>query len=181
MFDIPATSKVISGRSVGQPLVIVPTHGDFIVLPHWKTRPSASWSDIPLGHIIPKLSQPVLAVPNSNNDCSLCALSLLAMLHIFNLCNKRYIKKCLHDFVLKWKCANLNTLRQQFRQTFIQSFSWKTQPSLSNCNQCNLVSHCWAYIKMMFWMRLIFLLGEWYCSIWIISKSKGDYLFNSDR
>ena len=28
------------------------THGDFLVLPHWKTRLPASWPDSPLSHII---------------------------------------------------------------------------------------------------------------------------------
>ena len=35
------------------------THGDSIVLPHWKTRPPTPWSDIPLSHIILTLIQPV--------------------------------------------------------------------------------------------------------------------------
>ena len=40
------------------------THGDFIVLPHWKTRPSAPWPDSPLSHIILTLSPcPILIMP----------------------------------------------------------------------------------------------------------------------
>ena len=38
------------------------THGDFIVLPHWKIRLPAPWADIPLSHIIQRLSQPVHAL-----------------------------------------------------------------------------------------------------------------------
>ena len=35
-----------------------------------------------------------------------------------------------------------------------------------------------VHIKMMFWMCLIFILCEWYCLIYIRSKSKGEiYLF----
>ena len=44
----------------GYRLVTVSTHGDFIVLPHWKTGPPAPLPDIPLNHIILRLSQPVL-------------------------------------------------------------------------------------------------------------------------
>ena len=45
-FYILVTSRIISGR------VTVHTYGHFIVLPHWETRPSAPWSEIPLSHII---------------------------------------------------------------------------------------------------------------------------------
>ena len=34
-------------------LVMVHTHGDFIVLPHWETRPLATWFNIPIKHIYP--------------------------------------------------------------------------------------------------------------------------------
>ena len=47
---------------MGYRLVKVCTHGDFIVLPHWTPRLPASWPDIPLGHIILTLSQPVLVL-----------------------------------------------------------------------------------------------------------------------
>ena len=43
----------------------VHAHGDFIVLPHWKTRPPAAWPDIPLSHIILHWSNQSL--PYSNN------------------------------------------------------------------------------------------------------------------
>ena len=43
-------------------LVSVHTHGDFIVLPHWATRPPAPWPDILLSHIFLTLSHPVLAI-----------------------------------------------------------------------------------------------------------------------
>ena len=48
------TSPVGGGRY--RP-VTVHTHGDFIVLPHWNTRPVAPWSAIPLSCIILILSQ----------------------------------------------------------------------------------------------------------------------------
>ena len=45
----------------GYRLVIVHTHGDFIVLAHWESRPPASWPGIPLSHIILTLSHcPIL-------------------------------------------------------------------------------------------------------------------------
>ena len=53
LFYVLATSKIISGH-----VLTVWTHGDFIVLPHWETRP---WPDILHSHIILTLSQPVLA------------------------------------------------------------------------------------------------------------------------
>ena len=40
-------------------LVTLRTHGAFIVLPHWETRPPAPW----LSHLILTLSQPVLSYP----------------------------------------------------------------------------------------------------------------------
>ena len=43
-------------------LVTARTHGIFIVLPHWETRPPAPWCDIPLSHIILTQSQQVLAI-----------------------------------------------------------------------------------------------------------------------
>ena len=43
-------------------LVTVRTHGDFISLPHWETRPPGPGPHIPLSHIILTLSQPVLAL-----------------------------------------------------------------------------------------------------------------------
>ena len=46
----------------GYRLVTVCTHSDFIVLPHWDTRPPASRLTIPLSHIILAPSQLVLAL-----------------------------------------------------------------------------------------------------------------------
>ena len=43
----------------GYRLVTARTHDDFIILPHWKTRPPAPWPDITRDHIIPTLSQPI--------------------------------------------------------------------------------------------------------------------------
>ena len=40
------------------------SHGDFIVLPHWETKPLAPCPDIPLSEIILTLSQPLT---NPNN------------------------------------------------------------------------------------------------------------------
>ena len=54
-----ATSKVISGQIL---TCHSHTHGDFIVLDHWNTRPLELWAAIPLSHIILTLSQPVLAL-----------------------------------------------------------------------------------------------------------------------
>ena len=41
---------------------MVCTHGDFIVLPQWETRPLAPGLDIPFSHIILALRQPVLVL-----------------------------------------------------------------------------------------------------------------------
>ena len=38
------------------------THGNFIVLPHWNTRPPAPLPDIPLSRIILTLREPFLAL-----------------------------------------------------------------------------------------------------------------------
>ena len=43
-------------------LVAVHTHGDFIVLPHRETKPSAPWPAIPLSPIILTLRKPVIAL-----------------------------------------------------------------------------------------------------------------------
>ena len=46
-------------------LVTECTHGDFIVLPYWYTRPLTPWPTIPLSRIILRLSQPVLIMPSA--------------------------------------------------------------------------------------------------------------------
>ena len=46
-------------RSYHDTYPLVVTQGDFIVPPPWETRPPAPCSDIPLSHIILKLTQPV--------------------------------------------------------------------------------------------------------------------------
>ena len=33
-------------------LVVVRVPGDFIAIPHWETRPTVPWPDIPLGYIV---------------------------------------------------------------------------------------------------------------------------------
>ena len=43
-------------------LVTVHTYDNFILLPHWNSRPQAPWSAILLSHIILTLSEPVLAL-----------------------------------------------------------------------------------------------------------------------
>ena len=48
-------------------LVTVHTHGDFIVLPHCETRPSAQWPDIPLSNIILTFIFPYQSLPYPNN------------------------------------------------------------------------------------------------------------------
>ena len=42
----------LSSYQGGYLLVTVSTHGDFIMLSHWKTRVPEPGSDIPLSHII---------------------------------------------------------------------------------------------------------------------------------
>ena len=49
----------------GYRLVIVCTHGDFIVLPHWETMPPMWWPVILFSHIILMLSPfPILIIPS---------------------------------------------------------------------------------------------------------------------
>ena len=57
-FYVFATAKVMSRRVP----TCASTHADFIMPPHWETRPSAPCPDIPISNIILTFSQPVLAL-----------------------------------------------------------------------------------------------------------------------
>ena len=57
-----ASSQHLRSYQYEHRLMAVHTHDDFIVLPHWETRPPGSGPDIPLSHIILTLSQPILVL-----------------------------------------------------------------------------------------------------------------------
>ena len=58
-------SKDLGSYQDGYRLVTVRTHGNFIVLLHWDTKPLAPWPVIPLSQVVLTLSQPVLIMPSA--------------------------------------------------------------------------------------------------------------------
>ena len=129
---ILATSKVIiSGR-----LMTVCTHGDFIMLPHWESRPPAPWPDIPLTHII---SDTVLTSP----------CPFLIMLSAWLGSDKYKPLSHWFDSTSIWRCEVRNPRSPKNRRRPLYSFShpiwcplyWEFDIYIwLGCNVCFVIS-----------------------------------------